>query len=99
MTRFIRKLVASAAVVSALALGASAAQAGDDHCYVWKKVICYKTVCEYVTKCEPYTVCVTKYDHCGYPYTVHETRYKEYKVPVKKEVAYTKWVKVPAYDY
>ena len=56
------------------------ASAGDYACYTWKPVTVY------VTKEVPYTVYVTKYDHCGYPYQVQVTKVKYVQVAVTKYV-------------
>ena len=111
-----KKLVAAAVVAVAAAGTASAgdyaARPGD------KAVTCYETVYETVwetvwvteyvnvVKSVPYQKEVTKYDHCGKPYCVTITCYKDVtervakKVAQKvakqvaKQVAVTKWVKV-----
>jgi hypothetical protein len=70
----------------ALGLGAGTAQAGGfhyDECYHHCH---YKKVVTYVCKEVPYTKCITLYDHCGHPYTVHKTFYKTVHVPVVKLV-------------
>ncbi len=98
MLQFTKRILVAA--VATLALIGGSAQASDPYCppaYVIKKVTCYETVTCYATRCVTYKVCVTKYDHCGYPYHVYETRYREVEVPVQKQVAVTKYVKVPAY--
>jgi hypothetical protein len=61
---------------------ASSAQAAD--CCHYTKVVRYETytVCEYRT--ETYTERVTRYDHCGCPYTVAVVRTRVVKVPVTK---------------
>lgn len=51
------------------------------------------TVVTYETRLVPYAKEVTRYDHCGKPYTVCVTAYKEIEIAVKKTVTYTKWVK------
>lgn len=38
----------------------------------------------YTPQIKSYRVCIAKYDHCGKPYHVYETRYKVVKVPVRK---------------
>lgn len=60
----------------------------------YKKVVTYKTVTEYVTKSVPYTVEVTKYDHCDRPYKATVTKYKHVEVPVTKQVPVVKYVPV-----
>jgi hypothetical protein len=87
------------ALVAVVGLGVGVTKAGDTYCppqYVYVKVVSYENVTVYETRSEAYTVCVTKYDHCGYPYSVYETRYRDVKYPVTKQVAVTKYVKVPA---
>jgi hypothetical protein len=101
-TLFSVKRLVSLAVVALVLAGASAstAHASDPYCppgYVLKKVTCYETVVCYETHTEAYKVCVTKYDHCYQPYHVYETRYRDVQVPVKKQVAVVKYVKVPVY--
>jgi hypothetical protein len=66
----------------------------SEPCVVYKKVICYEERTTYVTKCEPYTKTVTLYDHCGCPYTVTKTFYREVQVAVTKTVPVVKWIKV-----
>jgi hypothetical protein len=82
-----------------LGLGAGAAQAGeychggyggyDNYGYAEEPVyeVRYQKVVTYVCQEVPYTACITLYDHCGYPYTVHKTLYKTVHVPVVKYVA------------
>jgi alkyl hydroperoxide reductase subunit AhpF len=102
-----------AAVVVAAGLAGTAA-AGD---YAprpgYKAVTVYETVYETVhetvyvdvVKSVPYEKTVTKYDHCGKPYHVTVTCYKDVTVQVPKKVAkqvarkvaVTKWVKVCDY--
>jgi hypothetical protein len=97
VTRLILRGVAAMVLVGALS--GAAAKASDPYCqptYTYQKVVCYKTVTCYETRNELYQVCVTKYDHCGNPYQAYETRYRAIQVPVYKQVAYTKYVKVPA---
>ncbi|HUR53214.1 MAG TPA: hypothetical protein VMZ71_03735, partial [Gemmataceae bacterium] len=79
----------------------------------YKAVTCYETVYETVwvteyvnvVKSVPYEKTITKYDHCGKPYCVTITCYKDVTVQVPKQVAkkvakqvaVTKWVKVCDY--
>src|SRR5262245_58027240 len=87
--------VAGVLGLSALAFGGTAAQACDkapQQEYTW--VTTYECVTTWEIKCEPYTKTVTKYDHCGKPYQVAETYYREVKVPVVKKVAVQKKVPV-----
>ncbi len=70
-----------------LGVGIGSAQAGDfgfgyDDCYACH----YRKVVTYVCREIPYTRCITLYDHCGEPYTVHKTFYKTIHVPVVKYV-------------
>jgi hypothetical protein len=53
-----------------------------DHCVPchYKPVVCYEA------REVPYTVCVTRYDHCGRPYHVEVTRYRTVTVRVTKLV-------------
>ena len=46
----------------------------------------YRWVTIYEGRSVPYTVCVTRYDHCGHAYQVQLTRYRRVEVPVKKLV-------------
>jgi len=94
MVRFTQWLIATAVVFSTMI---GAVQASDCYCpptYVVKKVTVYETVICHETQCVAYKVCVTRYDRCGRPYSVQETRYREVQVPVKKVVASTRYVKV-----
>ncbi len=91
MFKRVRKsLFAGLIAVGVLASVAGSAVAGDygygygyddchQHCH-YKKVVTY--VCHEV----PYTRCITLYDHCGEPYTVHKTFYKTVHTPVVKYV-------------
>lgn len=45
-------------------------------------------VVSYECRREPYTKCITLYDHCGRPYEITKTFYRTVHVPVKKFVAY-----------
>jgi hypothetical protein len=98
---WVKRLIVAGVV--ALTLGGAAtttAHASEPYCppgYVLKKVVSYQTVVAYETRVESYTVCVTKYDHCYKPYHVYEKRYRDVQVPVKKQVAVAKYVKVPVY--
>jgi hypothetical protein len=96
MFRFMFQCVAAGVVGLGLACGGTAQASSYDCAPVYKKVVCYQTVTTYETRCEPYKVCVVRYDHCGNAYSVTETRYREVKVPVQKQVAVVKYVK--AYD-
>ena len=86
----IRKLLTAAVATVALAVPAFA----HEPCCTYKKVTCYETVVSYETRQEAYTKCITLYDSCYRPYTVHRTFYRDVQVPVKKVVAVTKLVKV-----
>jgi hypothetical protein len=68
--------------------------AASEPCVTYKKVVCYEQRTRYVTKCEPYTYKVTLYDHCGCPYTVTKTGYREVQVAVTETVPVVKYVKV-----
>jgi hypothetical protein len=60
----------------------------------YKKVVCYRPVTCYEYRQEPYTKYVTKYDHCGYPYSCEVTCYRSVRVAVTKYRPYVKYVKV-----
>jgi hypothetical protein len=82
--RFQKVLLAG---VVALGVGAGSAQAGDfGFGYDCHHEIGYEKIVTYVCKEIPYTRCITLYDHCGEPYTVHKTFYKTVHVPVIKYV-------------
>lgn len=87
-----RKLIRNVAAAVALALGTAGSASACD--YVWKTVVEYKTVIKYETRTVPYTQVVTLYDHCGKPYQVEKTFYKEIQVPVETVVPVKKLVKV-----
>jgi hypothetical protein len=90
------RILIAGVMAAALAMtGAAPAKASDydDYKPCYKKVICYETVTCWQTKTEAYTKYVTKYDHCGYPYTCPVTCYRTVQVPYKKYVPYVKWVK------
>jgi hypothetical protein len=84
MKRTIRTLVCTAALaVTGLGLGTSGVQASDCNCaptYRYEWVQCYET------RQVAYTVCETRYDHCGRPYQVEVTRYRTERVPVWRQV-------------
>src|SRR5690606_9210939 len=83
MFKSVQKLVFAGLI--ALGMGVGSAQAGDfyyDDCHPCH----YQKVVTYVCKEIPYTRCITLYDHCGEPYTVHKTFYKTVHVPVVKYV-------------
>ena len=106
-----KKLVAAAVVAVAAAGTASASDYANKPGY--KAVTSYETVYETVwvteyvdvVKSVPYQKEVTKYDHCGKPYCVTVTAYKNVTErvakrvakQVAKKVAVTKWVKVCDY--
>jgi hypothetical protein len=64
--------------------GFGAATPAKADCYQPAYVDVWVTV--YERQLTSYPVCVTKYDHCGKPYHVYETRYKVVEVPVRKLV-------------
>jgi hypothetical protein len=76
----------------ALVVGSTVALSACEPGY--KKVICHETVYVTVTKSLPYQKEVTKYDHCGKPYCVTVTCYKDIVVKVPKTVTVVKYVKV-----
>lgn len=85
------------AVLAGVSLAANRAAACDPLCppaCVYKKVVTYKTVEEQVVTKVPYQRKVVKYDHCGEPYIVTETCYKEVVETVCKRVPVVTWVKV-----
>lgn len=84
----------AAAVVLSLGLAGNAKAGGYDPCCHLKKVVTYECVISYECRTEAYQKAVTCYDHCGKPYTVWKTCYREVQVPVKKTVPVVKWVKV-----
>jgi hypothetical protein len=106
-----KKLVAAAVVAVAAAGTATAGDYANKPGY--KAVTTYETVYETVwvteyvnvVKSVPYQKEITKYDHCGKPYCVTVTAYKDVTVQVAKKVAkqvakkvpVTKWVKVCDY--
>jgi hypothetical protein len=47
----------------------------------------YKTVTDYRVEKEAYVKCVAEYDHCGKPYTVKKTCYRDVRVPYERQVA------------
>lgn len=69
-------------VVAASLLAGSASVGTDGDCTpcYYKKVVCYEN------QKVPYTVCVTRYDHCGRPYQVEVVRYRTVTVRVVKLV-------------
>jgi hypothetical protein len=73
--------------------GATPAFAGDSCCH-YKQVVVTEYVTVYETQTVSYTKEITRYDHCGKPYTVCVTFYKDIQVPVQKAVTVTRWVKV-----
>jgi hypothetical protein len=78
----LRSLVLGAALaVAGLGLAGTTAQASD-YCpsYRYEWVVCY----EFRQVC--YTVCETRYDHCGRAYQVDVTRYRTERVPVRRQV-------------
>jgi hypothetical protein len=94
-----KKILMALALI--LTLG-GAAKASDPYCYyqptyVYKKVVSYETQTYYETRTEAYQYAVIKYDYCGCPYKTYETRYREYQVPVYKQVAHVKYIKVSVY--
>ena len=112
------KAVAAAAV---LAAGFAGTASAGEYRPGYKQVTTYKTVHETVydtvydtiyvdvVKSVPYQKTVTKYDHCGKPYCVTITCYKDVTVKVPKQVArqvartvcktvpVTTWIKVCDY--
>lgn len=102
------KKLAAAVVMAGLAGTATANDYGHKPGY--KAVTTYKTVYETiyetilvdVVRSVPYEKTITKYDHCGKPYCVTVTCYKDVTVQVPKKVArqvatkvaVTTWVKV-----
>jgi hypothetical protein len=58
----------------------------------YKTVTVYEWITTWETRSQPYTKVVTLYDHCGTPYTVTKTCYRDVQVAVKKLVTVTKLV-------
>jgi len=92
------KMAAVALMTGILGLAAtgSAKAGGYDHepqC-TYKKVTHWETVVTWEVRREAYQKDFVLYDHCDRPYTVARTLYRDVKVPVKKSVPVTKWVKV-----
>ena len=75
-------VVAVAAVLNFSLITNSAS--ATEPCCTYKKVVCDETVVVWVAKQVPYTVEIVKYDHCGKPYTVCVTCYKDVSCPVQK---------------
>ncbi|MCE9533125.1 MAG: hypothetical protein K8T89_18660 [Planctomycetes bacterium] len=88
-----RKFLTAATVAAALFTAPSLSSASEPCCRYVKQV-CYKTVTEYVVQQETYVKKVVCYDHCGKPYAKEVTCTRDVQVPVQKQVAYVKWVKV-----
>jgi hypothetical protein len=59
----------------------------SDYCPPCPPKVYYQTVLVYETRTIPYTVCETRYDHCGVAYHVNVTRYRTIQVPVTRRVA------------
>ncbi len=79
----LRTMLACGIFALGLSLGMGSAQtasAGDPHCYY------YKTVTEYRTVQEPYTIYVTKYRPCGTAYQVAITKYRVVQVPYQRQI-------------
>jgi hypothetical protein len=74
-------LCAAALTVTGLALTETSVNASDCYpTYRYERVLCYET------RQVAYTVCETRYDHCGRPYQVEVTRYRTEQVPVWRQV-------------
>src|SRR5262249_15207849 len=93
-TVMFRKLILTGVLSVAGLTGATAPALAND-CCCYKYVTCYECVTCYETRSEPYQKVFTYYDHCGKPYCVTKTCYRDVQYPVKKYVAVTK--KVPCY--
>jgi hypothetical protein len=87
-----KKLVAAAVVAIATTGSVSASDYANKPGY--KAVTVWVTQYVDVVKSVPYEKTITKYDHCGKPYHVTVTAYRDVTVQVAKKVAVTKWVKV-----
>ena len=85
------KRMAAAMVVTAGLAGTASA---TEHRPGYKAVTVYETVYVDVVKSVPYEKTITKYDHCGKPYHVTITCYKDVTVQVAKKITVTKWVKI-----
>lgn len=79
----LRNLVATAAMTGMILIGSSAASAGH---YCHAPHYYYKTVTVYETVQKPCQHLVTKYDHCGRPYTISVTTWKTVQIPVAKRI-------------
>jgi len=91
-----RILLASVMAAVVALTGATTAKASNYNDYYkpcYKKVVCYETVTCWEARTESYTKYVTKYDHCGRPYTCEVVCYRDVKVPYKKVVPVVKWAK------
>jgi hypothetical protein len=86
-------LVKNLAVVVA-GLAASGAATAGEYGPQYKKVTVYQTVTYTKTVEVPYQKAVTKYDHCGKPYNVTVTCYRNVEITATKQVPVTKYVKV-----
>lgn len=85
-----RRMILAAALVLA---GVGTAAANNYPPPGYKLVTVTETKIVYETRSVAYTKEVTKYDHCGKPYNVCVTCYKDVEVPVKKTVTCSKLVK------
>lgn len=79
----LKSIAMTAAVAVAFAIAGSSAWAGDP-CdpprYTYKMVTVYETVRK------PYDYVVKKYDHCGKPYHVTRTGWKNVRIPVVRKI-------------
>ena len=82
------------AVAMVVAAGLAGTASASDYKAGYKAVTTYETVYVDVVKSVPFEKTITKYDHCGKPYCVTITCYKDITVQVAKQVCVTKWVKI-----
>ncbi len=94
MSRFNLRGLVVVAVLAVVCWTANPVTACDPPACTYKKVVTYKTVEEQVVTKVPYQKTVVKYDHCGKPYSVSVTCYREVVETVCKKVPVVTWVKV-----
>lgn len=80
----------AAAVAVAAGLGGAAAASDCPAGYV--RVVTYRTVTCVEEVEVPYQRAVTRYDHCGKPYTAYVTAYRTVEVTVTKRVPVVRYV-------
>jgi hypothetical protein len=85
----LRSIILGLAFLTASATLAQAGNHSPNYCppavqYRW--ITEYRQVTCYENREVAYNVCVTRYDHCGNPVQVYETRYRTVRVPVTTTV-------------